>query len=83
MFRTRIAPIAFLLSLLIGCTGESSGPRLIVIGVDGAEWSAIRKLWDQDRLPHLRQLAERGASGSLATDYASSPVIWTTMATGR
>src|SRR4028118_2072754 len=54
----------------------------IVIGIDGGEWRVIRKLWDQGKLPNLRRIAERGVSTTLHTAYNSSPVIWTTIATG-
>lgn len=56
---------------------------LVVIGIDGAEWRVIEDLWSQGRLPHLRALAERGVRAHLQTAYAKSPVIWTTIATGR
>jgi predicted AlkP superfamily phosphohydrolase/phosphomutase len=59
------------------------GPTVIVIGIDGAEWKVIRRLWDEGRLPNLRRLAEEGTAGDLGTDYAASPVIWSTIATGR
>ncbi len=58
-------------------------PPVIVIGVDGAEWKVIRKLWQEGELPHLRALADRGVSSVLKSAYASSPVIWTTIATGH
>lgn len=64
---------------------EPSGPGrrpLIVIGLDGGEWRVIRKLWDQGKLPNLRRIARRGVSTTLHTAYNSSPVIWTTIATG-
>ena len=56
---------------------------MIVVGIDGAEWSAIERLWAEGELPALRALAERGTGARLATDYGASPVIWTTIATGR
>jgi len=59
------------------------GAPILVIGIDGAEWSVIRRLWDEGRLPHLRRLAEEGTSSDLRTDYGVSPVVWTTIATGR
>jgi predicted AlkP superfamily phosphohydrolase/phosphomutase len=54
-----------------------------VVGIDGGEWTVIHRLWEQGRLPHLKALAERGAAASLGTNYTASPVIWTTIATGR
>ncbi|HSG40972.1 MAG TPA: alkaline phosphatase family protein [Thermoanaerobaculia bacterium] len=57
-------------------------PPLIVIGIDGGEWKVIRRLWDQGKLPHLKSIADRGVATTLRTAYNSSPVIWTTVATG-
>lgn len=74
-----------------GCGGDGARiaagdpgdrPRLVVVGVDGAEWGVIRKLWGEGKLPNLKALAERGVSSPLATDYGSSPVIWSSIATG-
>jgi predicted AlkP superfamily phosphohydrolase/phosphomutase len=64
---------------------EPSGPGhrpLVVIGLDGGEWRVLRKLWDQGKLPNLRRIADRGVTATLRTSYNSSPVIWTTIATG-
>jgi predicted AlkP superfamily phosphohydrolase/phosphomutase len=59
-------------------------PRpLVVVGIDGAEWDVVRQLWDEGKLPHLRAIADRGVTEVLRTRYGSSPVIWTTIATGR
>lgn len=55
---------------------------LIVIGIDGGEWKVIRRLWAEGKLPNFKALADRGATASLRTAYNSSPVIWTTVATG-
>jgi predicted AlkP superfamily phosphohydrolase/phosphomutase len=59
------------------------GPSILVVGIDGADWNVIHELWDQGRLPHLRRLAQDGAQAELGTDYGASPVIWSTIATGR
>jgi predicted AlkP superfamily phosphohydrolase/phosphomutase len=55
---------------------------LIVVGVDGADWAVIEELWRQERLPVLRGLAREGSRAVLKTSWASSPVIWSTVATG-
>ena len=84
--------LALAASALIACRGgarpePSPSPvrraPLVVIGIDGAEWTVIRRLWAEGRLPNLRSLADRGVSGRLGTAYGASPVIWTTIATGR
>jgi predicted AlkP superfamily phosphohydrolase/phosphomutase len=61
---------------------SSSRPPLLVIGIDGGEWKVIHRLWNEGRLPHLKGLAGRGVAATLRTAYNSSPVIWTTIATG-
>jgi hypothetical protein len=53
-----------------------------VVGVDGADWAVIEELWRQERLPVLRGLARDGSRAVLKTSWASSPVIWSTVATG-
>lgn len=62
---------------------QRDGPPLVVVGIDGAEWSVIHRLWDQGRLENLKRLADEGTWTELGTDYGASPVIWTTIATGR
>ena len=64
-------------------TRHRDRPPVVVFGIDGADWDVIRKLWAEDRLPNLRRLAEEGTSAVLKTAYGASPVIWTTIATGR
>jgi predicted AlkP superfamily phosphohydrolase/phosphomutase len=54
----------------------------VIIGMDGGEWRVLRKLWDEGKLPNLRRIADRGVTATLRTAYNSSPVIWTTIATG-
>ena len=86
-FPLRIISASLLLGslALFGCgrPAEDSRARpLLVVGIDGGEWKVIEKLWAQDELPHLKTLADRGLRTRLKTAYNSSPVIWTTIATG-
>jgi predicted AlkP superfamily phosphohydrolase/phosphomutase len=55
---------------------------ILVIGIDGGEWKVINRLWSEGKLPNLKALAGRGVTATLHTAYNSSPVIWTTIATG-
>lgn len=85
--RTPILLFVLLLALLAGACGDSEEQRsatapLVVIGIDGAEWSVIEKLWEEGRLPNMKSLAERGTRNYLDTLYGSSPIIWTSIATG-
>ncbi|MCK4511716.1 alkaline phosphatase family protein, partial [bacterium] len=60
------------------------GP-ILVIGIDGAEWSVMEPLLEAGELPNLARLMADGASGPLRSlePRRKSPVIWTTIATGR
>lgn len=63
--------------------GFPPGPILLV-GLDGFEWSAVLPLLRQGRLPHLAKLIGRGSYGTLETISArNSPALWTTIATGK
>ncbi len=59
--------------------------RVVVIGLDGADWDILDPLMEQGRLPHLLAIKERGTCGPLMTlqDIPLSPVIWTSIATGK
>jgi predicted AlkP superfamily phosphohydrolase/phosphomutase len=79
--------LAFVAGIVGGCRRETAPaanhrPPLIVIGIDGGEWKVIRHLWSEGKLPNLKAIADRGVATSLRTAYNSSPVIWTTIATG-
>lgn len=57
-------------------------PRVLVLGLDGADWSILRPLLPH--LPHLRGLVEAGASGPLrSTLLPITPPAWSTFLTGR
>ena len=82
----RLTPAFALLVLSGACSDSASsydGPPVLVIGVDGLEWSVLEPLMEAGRAPHLKALAERGVGGSLQTQIPTfSPVVWTTIATG-
>jgi hypothetical protein len=78
---------ASLLALfLLNCGGSSpAGPQVpvLVVGVDGLEWSVLEPLMAAGRAPNFQRLAERGVAGALRTQTPTfSPVVWTTIATG-
>ncbi len=85
--RTRYAVLALLLAACHGSSApERAKPvsRVIVIGADGLEWKVLRPLLVAKRCPNLAALMERGTFGRLETlEPALSPVVWTTIATGR
>ena len=64
--------------------GSSSVPRVAIIGVDGCDWEKLGPLVEQGRLPTFERLMRQGAHGTLLSlDPLISPVIWTTIATGK
>lgn len=57
---------------------------VILIGLDGWDWDIAEPLMAAGRLPAFQRLVERGTRARLATiQPILSPVIWTSMATGR
>lgn len=75
---------------LVGACGGSDlgtdlGTRAVVIGIDSADWTLIDPLIADGSMPHLAALKERAAWGEIETltDIPLSPVIWTSVATGK
>jgi Type I phosphodiesterase / nucleotide pyrophosphatase len=73
--------------LFASCAGGPSPPPrhpVLLIGVDGLEWSVLLPLIHRGELPAIRRLMERGVFGKLETFKPTfSPVIWTSIATGK
>ena len=66
-----------------GAGGETGG-KVVLIGVDGADWNVIRPLMETGKLPNFRRIVQDGASGILhSMEPTLSPALWTTVATGR
>ncbi len=73
-------------ALAVGCgLGAGERPRAVVIGIDSADWTLVDAHDAKGRMPNLAALRERGTSGPIQTlvDYPLSPVIWTSVATGK
>jgi tetratricopeptide (TPR) repeat protein len=64
---------------------HGTGPRpVVLVGLDAADWQAIEPLAAAGRLPAFARLREAGRTGILrATPPLVSPIVWTTIATGR
>jgi hypothetical protein len=59
-------------------------PRVVIVGVDGCDWEMLAPLVQEGRLPAFASLMERGCYGPLrSVEPLVSPVIWTTLATGK
>jgi hypothetical protein len=88
--RSRVRQSLLLIALLGACVDVDQAPApqplspVFVLGIDGLEWSVLRPLMQQGKCPNLRALMERGSFGKLGTFIpTSSPIIWTTIATGK
>jgi hypothetical protein len=58
--------------------------RVVLYGVDGADWRTIDRLIGEGLLPAFARLRREGVTAPRATRAAGpSPKIWTTVATGR
>lgn len=72
--------------LMAGCNtqakiSQSSGKKIIVLGIDGMDPKYVESHWDD--LPNLRKLRQQGEFRKLGTTIPpQSPVAWSTFITG-
>jgi hypothetical protein len=77
------------LTLMPGCAGREpeqrqSGNRILLVGMDGLEWSVALPLIQAGELPAFEKMMREGAHGKLQTlTPTSSSIIWTSVATGK
>ena len=86
-------PLLALCLILFGSCGrpteEGSGRaraagKVLLIGLEGADWEILDRLEAKGTIPNLARLRREGASGVLLSEEPMlSPVLWTTIATGR
>ncbi len=63
---------------------DSSIPKIVLIGWDGATREVMDRLLAEGKMPNTQQVIDRGTSASLKTIARTvSPEIWTTMYTGK
>ena len=72
----------FLLWGAVGC-GDASPARVVVVGIDSADWNLIDPYIEQGKLPNLARIRQGGATANLQVDSPNSPVSWTSIATGK
>jgi len=81
--RCLLALAAFVL-LVQACRSKPSPGRLIVLGLDGMDPEVVDLLMSEGKLPHFARLRREGAYGRLISQKPLlSPIIWTTIATGK
>jgi predicted AlkP superfamily phosphohydrolase/phosphomutase/tetratricopeptide (TPR) repeat protein len=71
--------------LAIACSrGPAGAPRLLLVGVDGADPQIVERLIGEGKLPTFAKLMREGAYGPLRSrEPILSPLVWTTIVTGR
>jgi predicted AlkP superfamily phosphohydrolase/phosphomutase len=75
-----------LCAVLCLCAPRAGESAVFLIGLDGAENALVTDLVKAGRMPNLAALLKDGVQGKLSTLSPlplSSPVIWTSMATGK
>ncbi|HET9794909.1 MAG TPA: alkaline phosphatase family protein, partial [Thermoanaerobaculia bacterium] len=77
--------VLLLAAALPACRGHRpEEPSVLLIGVDGADMGIADRLIAQGKLPSFSRLKREGASGRLRSiEPLLSPIVWTTIATGR
>ncbi len=78
------------LVLLPGCGGKGNetanreAHKLLVIGIDSADWRILDPLLEADRMPVLKTFMGQAATGRMKTfiPLEKSPVLWASITTG-
>jgi Flp pilus assembly protein TadD len=73
-----------LVVLLRSHRSPAPGRNVIVVGLDGADWQLLDRYVADGAMPELARLQREGRPGVLKSLVpALSPLVWTTIATGR
>lgn len=70
--------------LSLGGCGQKPQPEVWIIGLDGGDWDMLEPIIDAGYMPNLMKLRDEGAWGRSRSEMPLlSPVLWTSIATGR
>ncbi len=73
-----------LLAALLGCRSAPEPGRVVVLGIDGLDPEVVDTLMSEGSMPNFAAMRREGAYGPLRSARPIlSPIIWTTIATGR
>jgi predicted AlkP superfamily phosphohydrolase/phosphomutase/cytochrome c-type biogenesis protein CcmH/NrfG len=68
----------------IAAAADITPPRVLLIGIDGADPVIVERLIAKGKVPTFARLKREGAFGRLRSqEPLLSPIVWTTIATGR
>ena len=87
--RRALALLALIASLAAAAACRSArqpenARRVVLVGLDGADWQLLDGYMKTGAMPQLARLAAEGRRGVLVTEQPPlSPLVWTTMMTGR
>ena len=75
--------LVLLAALAVGC-GQPQRDRVIVLGLDGVDPRVVDLLVSEGKLPNFARLRQEGSYGRLRSSKPMlSPILWTTIATGK
>lgn len=81
---SKLLPFLLLIILTMSGSAETEDNKVLVIGLDGAEWEVINQLIEEGEMENMASLMENGSHGNLTTTLPiESPVAWTSMTTGK
>jgi arylsulfatase A-like enzyme len=64
--------------------GSDGDFKVFLIGVDGLTWRIVDPMLERGELPHIESLIRNGSRAEFITlKPALSPIVWTTIATGK
>jgi len=77
------------MTLLSGCGGQEKAVdpearKLLVIGIDSADWRLLNPMLDEGRLPNLKAFMAQSSHGRMKTFFPleKSPLLWASITTG-
>ncbi|MEW6363008.1 MAG: alkaline phosphatase family protein [Acidobacteriota bacterium] len=80
----KLAAMHLACAVMLSSVLPAATPKIALVGLDGVDWKVVGPLMEAGRLPALASLRSQGVSGRvLASLPLLSPLIWTTIATGR
>jgi len=85
---TAVLLAAMVMTFLSGCGGQpptdSKAQKLVVIGIDSADWRLLEPMIEEGRLPNLKAFRAQSAHGRMKTFFPleKSPLLWASILTG-